>query len=148
LLAALGYVGLKWYSLNAEKSRLEADFRAKEKERQRLNEIIERANRFNKEKELLDKKIRVIEDLKKRQRGPKIMLEQLEKNLPEFVWFQVVSETNYDISIDGFALNANKFADYVTNLTDSGYFTNIEPISYRTEAGRTGFTLKMHFKMP
>ncbi|MFC2173309.1 PilN domain-containing protein [Acidobacteriota bacterium] len=148
LVSALGYVGVRYWMLTSEVTRLEHIQRQKEEERNRLAEIIRKAKEFEAQKELLEKKILVINDLKKRQQAPVILLDQLSRNLPDYVWFESVSESNFVISVDGWALNANKMVDFMGNLTNSGYFTNVTVPTYREEQGKVRFKLITTFRMP
>jgi Tfp pilus assembly protein PilN len=63
--------------------------------------------------------------LKKQQAVPVYILDQVSRNLPEFLWLDKMSAAANNISISGKATNYNAVSNFYTNLTDSGYFSNV-----------------------
>ena len=102
----------------SEQARLEA-------EKARLQNIFKKRDELQKKREDLDRKIGIIKDLKSKQGGPVRLLDEIPRNLPDYVWFSTVSESQPGDVIDGFALNANKVADFVDNLK------RIRPLHHR-----------------
>lgn len=102
-----------------------AKHRAADAELERLKEIRAKGEEYKKRKELLARKIDLITDLKKKQEVPVHILDQLSKNLPDFLWLDRMSAENNAISIAGKATTYNAVSNYYKNLTSSGYFRNV-----------------------
>ena len=68
-------IGWRWVSLARERSDLRGRIQTAEKEKKRLEEIIQKADRFKARKELLNRKITLITELKRSQSGPVHLLE-------------------------------------------------------------------------
>ena len=149
LLLAMAYIGFDFYRLNAEQTRLTNEKASLEQEKERLKDIFKKKDDLQKRRELLDRKIAVIKELKAKQLGPVKLLDELSKDLPEYVWFQSVSETNVKdtFSIEGFALNANKVADFVENLQKSERFVVTEGPHYNNLSGQVAFRLTTVFML-
>lgn len=148
MLAAAGYIGYRYWNLTTTISEKEKETRDLQKERDRLAEIIRKANEFQIQKDLLQKKIDVINDLQKQQRIPVILLDQLSRNLPEYVWFESVTQNMENVSIEGWAINPTKISDFIDNLINSGYFINVDAPTWQRTAGKARFRLNATFRIP
>jgi len=130
LLAAiviLGAVvaGWMWWSAKSTVKRLEEEHRQADAELARLVEVRKRGDEFTARKELLERKIQLITDLKKRQEVPVFILDQVSRNLPDFLWLESMNAKTNDISISGRATTYNAVSNFYRNLTDSGYFQDV-----------------------
>ena len=56
---------------------------------------------------------------------PVYILDQVSKNLPEFLWLDRMSASTNEINISGKATNYNAVSNFYTNLSDSGFFSNV-----------------------
>jgi len=149
---ALGYVGWDFYRLSTEIKRLEGEKATLEQEKKRLEPILAEKAELEKKREALDRKIKIIRELKGQQRGPVMLFDELSKNLPEYVWLQSMQESNFQLQLAGFALNANKVADFVENLDRSGLFVVGAPNYTRVKSSdgrdQVSFRLTAEFKLP
>ena len=68
----------------------------------------------------------VIFDLKKSQSGPVLLLDQLNRELPDSLWLTDLTLTDGNVSIVGLALSPVAMADFVTNLRLSSYFADTD----------------------
>ena len=148
LLIGLVFSGGWWYMLNQQ----EADWRQKhaeaDKELERLVEIRKKGEEYERQKELLTRKIALITDLKKMQTVPVHILDQVSRNLPEFLWLESMSAAANTISITGKATTYNAVSNFYSNLSESGHFQEVA-------LGRTfevpegvAFSLTSHFTAP
>lgn len=96
-----------------------------EAELTRLKEILKKNDEYKKQKELLEHKIGLITDLKKKQTVPVHVLDQISRNLPEFLWLDSLSCSNNQISIAGKATNFNAVSNFYNNLSRCGYFVDV-----------------------
>ena len=97
-----------------------------ERELVRLEEVRKKGDLFKSQKELLEKKIQLITDLKKKQSVPVHILDEISKNLPEFLWLDSMEATSNQISISGKATTYNAVSNFYDNLSSSGHFTGVD----------------------
>jgi len=74
---------------------------------------------------LLERKINLITDLKRQQAVPVHMLDQISKNLPEFLWLESMQANNNQINIVGRATTYNAVSNFYNNLNGSGHFAGV-----------------------
>jgi len=74
----------------------------------------------------LDKKIKIIGDLKLRQKDAVLMMDKMSRCLPEWVWLTNLTFTGEAVSISGKALSNNLIADLINNLQNSNFFANVQ----------------------
>lgn len=120
LLAALFF--LQKRALDQEKQRLAA---AQEEKRQ-LAYVSEKLLELQKQKQIFEKKINLITSLKAQQPIAVILLNEISKCLPDWVWLTEVSYENRVLQIRGGALSNNLIADFIRNLEDSPYLENVD----------------------
>jgi Tfp pilus assembly protein PilN len=100
--------------LQAEKSRLEvmrADY-----------------EKFSRQKELLQKRIGIIEGLKAKQAGPMNLLNTLATTVThtDTLWLTNFDQVGQKITIEGVALSAKAVADFLTQLKESKAFSEMD----------------------
>ena len=85
----------------------------------------------------LDSKIKIISDLKLRQKDAVFMMDKMSKSLPEWVWLTNLTFKGGAVSISGKALSNNLIADLINNLQNSNSFVNVQlkSTSRKKEAG-------------
>ena len=148
IVLALMAVGWRWYSLSSEHKHLRVEIAKAEQERERLKAIIKKGEDYKAKKELLEQKITLITDLKKNQKGPVHLLDQVSRQLPDFLWLQSMNESGFKVQIKGKATTYNAVSDFYNNLTGSPYFDEVVlgPIS-AVSAG-VSFSLNCRFLPP
>ncbi len=125
VLLGVGVAGGWWWSLTAEKAEWERKHVEADKELERLAEIRKKGEEYKRQKELLQRKITLITDLKKQQDVPVHILDQVSKNLPDFLWLESMSAKNNAINITGKATNYNAVSNFYDNLNDAGFFKDV-----------------------
>ncbi len=148
IVLALMAVGWRWYSLSSEQKHLRAEIVKAEQERERLKAIIKKGEDYKNKIDLLEQKITLITDLKKNQKGPVHLLDQVSRQLPDFLWLQSMNESGFKVQIKGKATTYNAVSDFYNNLTGSPFFDEVVlgPIS-AVSAG-VSFSLNCHFLPP
>lgn len=96
-----------------------------EVELKRLEDVRKKAEAFKAQKELLERKINLITELKKKQAVPVHILDQVSRNLPEFMWLDSLSANANAINIVGKATTYNAVSNLYDNLRASGQFTDV-----------------------
>jgi type IV pilus assembly protein PilN len=121
LLVAAGW---SW-SRASELARVRTAKLTAQAELKRLEEIRKKAEAFKAQKELLERKINLITELKKKQSVPVHILDQVSRNLPEFMWLESLTASANAINIVGKATTYNAVSNLYDNLRASGQFSDV-----------------------
>jgi Tfp pilus assembly protein PilN len=98
-------------------------------ERSKLQNVLTKLNQLQQYKLLFERKITLIQELKSQQGVAVIIMDELSKNLPEWVWLTEATYDNRKVQIKGKALSNNLIADFISNLENSVKFRNISQFS-------------------
>ena len=79
-------------------------------------------------KKTLDRKVRIIEELKSRQKKTVKMMDQLSQAIPEWVWLTKMTYSGTQLNLSGKALSNNLIADFISSLKGTNHFGNIQLI--------------------
>src|SRR6185436_9650585 len=101
----------------------------------------------------LERRIKIIDDLKKSQVSPVVMLDRLVDSVDrtKFVWLSTFTQNNQNISMVGVATNLEALASFYANLEDTGYFHNINLQKFEDSRGadnNVAFNLNAEFSPP
>lgn len=118
---ALG-IGWWWWMLDRESARLTSDIAAAERETARLKTILTQVAQFESQKQQLQQRVSLIEELRKGQTGPVHLVDQLSRAMPEMLWLTSLSQDGGEITVDGRCTTLTALSDFVSNLERSGYF--------------------------
>ncbi len=108
--------------LQAEKSKVAAEL-------ERLKPIVDEVNALEKREKLLNARLETIQRLRRNQRGPVRVLDELSRNLPEAVWLQAIDESTGVYHVTGYALTNFAVADLLRNLQRSQELTAVDLVS-------------------
>jgi type IV pilus assembly protein PilN len=154
VVTALG-IGWWWWSLSREKSRLTSEIAAAERETARLKTILTEVDHFEAQKQQLQQRVSLIEQLRKGQSAPVHMLDELSRALPEMLWLTELKQSAGEVQISGRCTTLTALSDFVGNLERSGYYRRpVEILDSQVESGTNGasdlirFTLKATFAPP
>ncbi len=103
--------------------------RKAEQERNELQYVIVKLEELEKKKSLFSSKIDLINKLMIQQEIPVRIMDELSKNIPEWVWLTEATFKDQNLEIKGNALSNSLIADYIFNLENSPYFDNVNLIS-------------------
>lgn len=151
---ALG-VGWWWWMLDRESARLTSEIAAAERETARLKTILTQVAQFESQKQQLQQRVSLIEELRKGQTGPVHLVDQLSRAMPEMLWLTSLSQDGGEITVDGRCTTLTALSDFVSNLERSGYFrrpveildSQVEPVT-GSSAELIKFQLKATFALP
>ena len=98
----------------------------------------------------MENRIRVIEDLKKNQLSPVVVLDALDEAIDRtrFVWLSSMNQNNATISMAGTGTSVDTLSDFVANLKATGYFRNINLARFDDSKGNYTFNLTCEFAPP
>lgn len=128
LLALVAIVVLFFYQRDAltKENNLLRDVQAEKKS---LQDVVVKLDELEKQRNLFKRKIRVITQLQFRQENAVIIMDELSKHLPNWVWLTELGFSAQEVRVKGRAVSNNLIADYIFNLEESPYFRNVNLIS-------------------
>jgi type IV pilus assembly protein PilN len=141
-------VAVLWVLWGTEIRGLNQDIEEARAEVKRLEGVIKLNDELQKKRALLQRKIEVIEDLKKNQTLPVIMMDQLSQNLVDLVWLDSLRVTGKRIALQGKAQTSYAFAAFLRNLERSDYFAAIVPESIVDQGGLQVWSMSFDFDVP
>lgn len=144
--------GYLWYSqLNTKSMDMAQQISAKEAEMKTLDAVIKQDAIYEARKTELERRIAIINDLKRSQVSPVVMLDRLIDSVDRtnFVWLSAFTQNNSQISMVGTATSLEALAGFYANLEDTGYFHNINLSRFEdSRAGNVAFNLTSDFAPP
>jgi type IV pilus assembly protein PilN len=153
--AGLGVVWW-WWALGNASARLDGELLAAQRETTRLRSLIQQVDDFEKQKQQLQQRVALIEELRKGQGAPVRILDEISKALPEMLWLtELKQDPSGELAIDGRCVTLTALSDFVGNLERSGQFRKpVEIVDSQVEAATGGgpelikFTVKAQFGQP
>jgi Tfp pilus assembly protein PilN len=146
--AAGGYMW--WSSLSTQSSDLSIRISSLQAEQKRLDGVIKTNQVYEARKVALEKRIQVIEDLKKNQLSPVVVLDALADAIDKtrFVWLSSLSQNNTTLSMAGTGTSVDALSDFVANLKATKYFRNINLARFDDSKGNYTFSMSTDFSPP
>ena len=116
-------VGGGWWVVERNKlSDRKDQVATKTAEAQRLESIIKEVEGYQRQKESLQRRIDLINQLKENQKGPVKIMDRISQDLPDLVWLDKMTESGGMITINGRGLNPNAIANFVENIKNDPLF--------------------------
>lgn len=148
-VAGAAYRHLDLQSQQANADRQLAVARAEEK---RLKAVTEELARFEAQTALLQQRVALIEQLRKGQRSPVTLLDQVSRQLPDRLWLTTLRQAGADVTLEGRTTTLTALSDLIGNLENSGAFNRpVEIINSEVENGDQvdvmKFTVRATFPM-
>lgn len=128
LVIAAALMGTWWWLLDQDARKIAADTATAEKEYARLKDVETAYNQKQKQVELYQRRIKVIEDLRAAQSGPVDLLTMIGDtvNATDAVWLNKMNEDGTNVNIEGTALSVKAVANFMANLKRTGKFKTVE----------------------
>ena len=125
VLVFVGACGYRWQMLVDEVTLKTQIKESKTRELEVLKKKVQEVEDYEKNKRLLEDKNRIIEQLRKNQGGPVRLLDYLSQSLdPLKIWLTSV-DGDAQVAINGKALTNDDIVQFIRNLQQSGYFTDV-----------------------
>jgi len=146
-----------WWALDRSSARLDGELLAAQREATRLRSIIVQVDNFEKQKQQLERRVALIEELRKGQGAPVRILDEISKALPDMLWLTEIKQdpATGDLAIDGRCVTLTGLSDFVGNLERSGQFRKpVEILDSKVEPGSSGgpelikFSVKAQYAPP
>jgi Tfp pilus assembly protein PilN len=126
----LGLVVLGFFYYSWQKQLVEENNRIKQLQAQKteLQQIKQQVEAFDKEKQVLQQRVSVIEQLQRDRTGGQELLDEVASTVSrtENLWLTSMTRKGSNLSIQGAAASINSVANFITALKRSGYFDKIE----------------------
>jgi Tfp pilus assembly protein PilN len=148
LVLSVAFVGWWWFSLSRQRANLQEEHRKADRELVRLEEVRKKGELYQRQRDELERKVNLITELKKNQAVPVHILDQVSRNLPDFLWLDSMQEQGNVLTIRGKATNYTSVANFYNNLVGSEWFTNVTQGSVSEAAEGVTFLLTCQFLPP
>lgn len=122
VLLSVAYAGWSYWSLDQRAQQVERDIDAARVEEQRLIQVISEVREFEARRGRLEQRVALIEELRRGQTAPVHILDQVSRSLPDMVWLTKMTQTGYDLNIEGNCLSLTALSDFIGALEHSRYF--------------------------
>jgi len=152
VITALG-VGWRFWGNRQAEAQMTEDIAAARREETRLSEVLEQVSDFETQRGVLQKRVALIDELRKGQSAPVHLIDQISRSLPEMTWLTSVRQDAYNVTINGRCTTLTALSDFVANLEATHYFKRpVEIVSSAVANDRDGpdlieFTIKGTFQM-
>lgn len=154
LLLLAGVAATSWRHLDLTSRQRIADEQLEQAraEERRLKAVTEELARFEQQTTLLQQRVALIEQLRKGQRSPVTLLDQVSRGLPDRLWLTSLKQTGAEVALEGRTSTLTALSDLVGNLESSGAFSlPVEIVSSEVEENKDGdlvkFLVKANFPM-
>lgn len=112
-------------------SAMKTDISAKELQLAKLKTKLKEVENYEKNNQEVRDKTKVIEQLKKNQIIPLILLDEVSEMLPKGVWLTNMTDKSSIVSIEGYAFSNTDLVSYVQNLKGSKHLDDVNLIESR-----------------
>lgn len=152
LVAGVGLAGYRHLDLQSQQKYADLQLQQAKAEELRLKAVTEELARFEAQTALLQQRVALIEQLRKGQRSPVTLLDQVSKGLPDRLWLIEMKQTGADVTIEGRTTTLTALSDLIGNLEASGAFKKpVEIVNSEVENNKDGdlvkFLVKANFPM-
>lgn len=138
LIGSVVLAGSYWLLKKRVLSSKERQVAVRREEAQKLEAIIKEVEDFQRRKESLEKRIALINNLKKNQKGPVRVMDRISQDLPDLVWLDNMTLNGTSISVEGRGLNPNAVATFVENVKADPMFDEPEVSQITQDAVQQG----------
>jgi len=119
-------IGIWWHFLDSTIAEKQASIRNKEETVQKLQIIIDQVLKYEKDRDLLQAKLNTIDELKKNQKGPVRLLDELNRRIPKEIWLNQMRTAGNLVTIRGFGLSQTSIGDFMGSLETSPFFKQVK----------------------
>jgi Tfp pilus assembly protein PilN len=128
LVASTGILYGHYLLMDRENKQVLAHIQKQTGEKARLEQLKVQVENFEKQKEILQQRISVIEQLQRNRTGGQELLNAIANTVSrtDTLWLTSVDRKGDALTIDGSAGSIDAVANYITQLKRSGYFQNVE----------------------
>ena len=115
--AALG-VGWWYWSLRQTSIQLDAELAAAQLEATRLRTLLAEVETFNAQRQLLQQRVALIQELRGGQSIPVQLLDHVSRSLPDMLWLTGLQQQGEEVTLEGRSTTLIALSDFVGNLSN------------------------------
>jgi type IV pilus assembly protein PilN len=153
VITTLG-VGWRYWTVYSRETGVASEIAAAKREETRLAEVLKQVAEFEAQREDLQRRVTLIDELRRGQTAPVHMVDEISRSLPEMMWLTSLKQEGYDVTLEGRCTSLTALSDLIANLEATRYFKKpVEIVSSQVVAGEKGgpelisFTIKGTFQM-
>ena len=135
VVAVVG-IGVYWWSLSSDESRLVAEVARDTTELNQLRATISQGNQIKDQAAELRKRFVVLEELVKGQTKPIVLVDTFADMIPKDLWITGLEERDSKLKVSGSAYSTTAVADFMANLRASGKFKDVDLVVSRRDLTR------------
>jgi len=122
LIIGIVVAGGWWFLENRKLADRQEAVTRNQEEAKRLEQIIKEVADYQEQKESLQQRIDLINQLKQNQKGPVRLMDRISQDLPDLIWLDKMTVNGGLVTIDGRGLNPNAIANFVENIKNDPMF--------------------------
>jgi len=133
---ALGLIlilGGWWWSVSAEIRRLNNEIAENKKQAEQLKVVIAESQRFQRDKEALERRVNAIEVVARQATRPVYLLDAVADQLPKDLWLNRMEEKGTQLKFAGTTYSATSLSDFMSNLKASGKFRDVDIVDAKQD---------------
>ena len=137
------------FYMSSRISDLKASVLTKEARLNELSLVLKKIENYEKDNAEFKRKAGIIEELKRNQIVPLVLLDEVSEVLPKGVWLTKLTDVARFISIEGYAHSNPDLVEYVQNLKALKFFQDIMLVESRQEEleGISVYKFKLTFRI-
>lgn len=155
LVLGFGLLYVHYWQMEKEDKQVQAHIQKQMGEKARLEQIKQQVENFEKQRNVLQQRIAVIEALQRNRTGGEEFLQAIANTVgrTDTLWLTSVDRKGNVLTVSGSAASLNAVANYITQLKRSGYFQQVEiKESHQDESNKAVqvylFSLTAQFDLP
>ncbi|MBP7146969.1 MAG: PilN domain-containing protein [Acidobacteria bacterium] len=148
IVLAFAFVGWQYYQYSSRISTLDTEIKKADQDIAELKKALKAVDEYQLKKKALEKRVDLISDLKRRQKVPVHLLDQISSQLPDFLWLEQLDEKESAISIRGKATTYNAVSNFYNNLKDSAFFRDVTLGNTQRAPEGVSFSMSCKFVAP
>ena len=136
-VAAVGAIGVYWWSLLAEETRVAADVDRLTRELQSLKATLGAGANVKAQLTEVKRRVDILEELTKNQGKSIALLDAFADTVPQDLWITGLEQKESQLKLNGTAFSTTAVSDFMSNLKASGKFKDVDIVVSRQAIDKT-----------
>jgi type IV pilus assembly protein PilN len=136
-VVAIGVLGLYWYGLAAEETRLTGDVDRLNRELASLKTTLGQGAGVRNQLAEVKRRVSVLEDLTRGQGRSIVLLDVFVDTVPGDLWITSIEQKESQLKLSGTAFSTTAVSDFMSNLKSSGKFKEVDIVLSRQAIDKT-----------
>jgi Tfp pilus assembly protein PilN len=137
-----------WWYESTKLKKLDADIASAQQRQRELQAIKVQVDALEAKRRTFQQKVDLIERLKAAQSEPVHLLDEISKNLPDFVWLTNLDQVGPIVRLTGQSTGLTSVADFISALQRSGWFPVVDLVSSSENNNIVSYVVQATFKNP